>query len=193
MGFRDNFLKPASLFIGLAISVFICLIAFSAPESFGYVVSFFGVLILLVYLTFLSYIFQQGASGSFLSRFLRVNQREKINYNRIMGAIGEILISSTILAIAVGFSNYFDSAGFTIKKIFLAIFTVVIVLVTISFSITTLLIHCLNNNISKFTNFRRQVFVGGILLVIASFSVSFGVVSGKGISTYYIQMYSDNN
>jgi hypothetical protein len=140
-----------------------------------------------------SYIFQQGASKSRISRFLRIKHREPISYNRLMGAIGEILISSTVLAIAVAFSAYFDSAGYEGSKIYLAIFTLLFVLLSITFSITTILIHCFSNNERKINNLIGYVLVGGFLMIFSSLSVNFGIASGKGISTYYIQMYSDKN
>lgn len=172
------------------LSVVLILATLVTSKNYGYVTTFLSVLFILIYLGFLSYIFQLGTSDSFLSRFLRVNHREPFSYNRFMMAIGEILIASTFLAIAVAISHYFDAEEYTVWKVVLAIFSVLIILFAISFSITTTLIHCLSSNPSKFTNFKRQVLVGGTLLIISSLAVNFGVASGKGISSYYIQIYS---
>lgn len=193
MDFKKCFLKPALLFVGFTLAIVLFLIIYVSHETSGHIVSFFSVFFILAYLIVFSYIFQQDTSGSLMSRFLRIKHREPLNYNRLMGAIGEILISSTVLAIAVAFSAYFDSAGYTRSKVFLAIFTVLFVLLAITFSITTILVHCFSHNKQGKINFVGYALVGGLLMIFSALTVNFGIASGKGISSYYIQMYSDNN
>lgn len=185
MGFREEFLRPAVLLIGLVIAVTILLAICSFPKEFGLDLAFIITILLFVFSAAVMWVFDQGDGSSLMTDFFDLRYKESLTYNRLMSALGEISIAATILAIAIGYAQFLrdnDSIGWL--SLFSALVTAIVCLM-IALSMTSLVSQCfdLKKGVAK----ERACLIVVSLLVFgfSNVAVSFGIASGLGVAEYY--------
>jgi len=115
--------------------------------------------------------------------FLDLDNVQKFTYGRFMACLGELFIAASILAIAMGFASTMNMQGLRA----VALFTVLLVVLMVTFSIVSLLLQCFPHGSRKYLIY--QIAVGLFLLIVSQAIINFGIYSGKGVSEFYASKY----
>jgi len=111
--------------------------------------------------------------------FLDLDNVQKFTYGRFMACLGELFIAASIIAIAIGFSSTMNMPGLRM----VALFTVLLVVLMVTFSIVSLLLQCFPHGSRKYLIY--QMAAGLFLLIVSQAIINFGIYSGKGVSDFY--------